>query len=168
MKRILSVLLILLITSLTLASCNPNKDSCQDGFTDLTLYAAEGGQTKLSTIFEGKGKGMVINFFASWCPPCKAEMPYFQEAYEEYGDDIIFVMVNVTGWEESFSDGRLYIESQGYTFPVYYDLDNEAPRFYEFDSVPRTVFVDKGATVKYTHAGMITYEQLCAELDKIK
>ena len=55
---------------------------------DFTVTDAEGNEVKLSDF---RGKGVVLNFWASWCGPCKSEMPHFQKAYEEYGEDVTFL-----------------------------------------------------------------------------
>ena len=108
---------------------------------DFTVYDEEGNAVKLSDF---EGKPVVLNFWASWCGPCKSEMPDFEEAYGEYGEEIQFLMVNMTdGYQETIESAKKLITDSGYTFPVYYDTDLEAAKAYSVYSIPVTYFVDK-------------------------
>ena len=106
---------------------------------DFTVYDAEGNAVKLSDYF---GKPIVLNFWASWCGPCKMEMPYFEAVYEEIGDQVQFLMVNSTdGSSETVETASTYIAEQGYTFPVFYDTGFEASINYQAFSLPTTYFI---------------------------
>ena len=108
---------------------------------DFTVYDEEGNAVKLSDF---EGKPVVLNFWASWCGPCKSEMPDFEEAYGEYGEEIQFLMVNMTdGYQETIESAKKLITDSGYTFPVYYDTDLEAAKAYSVYSIPVTYFIDK-------------------------
>lgn len=91
---------------------------------DFTVYDGEGNEVHLS---DYAGKPVVLNFWSSRCGPCQTEMPDFHEAYLELGQDLHFLMVNVTdgSWdtEESASS---FLEEEGYTFPALYDTDSSA------------------------------------------
>ncbi len=132
---------------------------------DFTMYDENEKEIALSDF---SGKGIVLNFWASWCGPCINEMPSIQRAYEEYGDEVEFVVVNLTGWEYNMNDGKKFIEESGYTFPVYYDLMGTASQIYGFDSIPRTFFVDKDGNIADKHTGMISYTALTRGIEKIK
>lgn len=123
---------------------------------DFTVYDKNGKAYKLSEAF---GKPIVLNLWASWCGPCKIEMPGFQEMYEIYGNDVRFMMVNVTGID-TLADAKAFIQNNGYSFPVYYDTDNSMAANYYGGSVPVTYFIDsRGQLV--THApGSISAEIL--------
>ena len=115
---------------------------------DFTVYDKDGNAVKLSDF---RGKPTIVNFWASWCGPCKREMPDFQEVYTEYGSEINFLMVNLTdGQQETKESAKAYIDGAGYTFPVYYDLDLNAANTYGVYSVPATYFFDaEGHGVTY-------------------
>lgn len=107
------------------------------------------------------GKPVIVNFWASWCPPCKAEMPDFEAAYKEHGDTIQFMMVNMTdGGRETVATAEKYIQQQGYTFPVYFDTEQEAAITYGVSAIPTTYFINaQGNLVAYA-AGAISAQQL--------
>ena len=106
---------------------------------DFTVYTAEGDAVQLSDF---SGKPIVLNFWASWCGPCKSEMPAFAQAYETYGGDVQFLMVNLTGGRETVVSAAEYLDAQGYVFPVFYDLDASAATTYGVYAIPRTYFID--------------------------
>ena len=107
---------------------------------DFTVYDREGNPHKLSDFF---GKPIVLNFWASWCGPCKMEMPDFQEKYLELGEEVQFLMVNLTdGQRETVDVASAFIDSQGYTFPVFYDTTTEAAYTYGVYSIPTSYFID--------------------------
>lgn len=107
---------------------------------DFTVYDREGNTVRLSDF---RGKPVVLNFWASWCGPCKREMPDFEEIYKEYGDDIHFVMVNLTdGAQETMKTATNFLDGSGYTFPVYYDKDTDAAYTYQVYGIPVTYFIN--------------------------
>ncbi len=107
---------------------------------DFTVYDREGNTIHLSDFL---GKPVVLNFWASWCGPCKKEMPDFEEIYKEYGEDIHFVMVNLTdGAQETMNTATTFLDNSGYTFPVYYDKDTDAAYTYQVYGIPVTYFIN--------------------------
>ena len=121
---------------------------------DFTVYDAEGNKVRLSDYF---GKPIVLNFWASWCGPCQMEMPEFQEKYLEYGAEVQFLMVNV--WDAK-EEGAKYIQSKGYTFPVFYDTDSQAAAVYGIYSIPTTFFIDAEGNAVAQATGAINAELL--------
>lgn len=107
---------------------------------DFTVYDAEGGEIHLSDFI---GKPIVLNFWASWCGPCASEMPAIQSAYEQYGDQIQFVAVNMTGMGgETETSALSLIQQNNYTFPVYFDVDSSAAVAFGVTSIPQTYLID--------------------------
>lgn len=108
---------------------------------DFTAYDTNGNIVNLSNYF---GKPIVLNFWASWCPPCKDEMPYFDKVYNEMRDDVTFLMVDIVdGTRETEAKGKQYIADNNFTFPVLFDLDSDAVYTYGISSIPSTIFIDK-------------------------
>lgn len=133
---------------------------------DFTVFDAEGNKVKLSDF---KGKPIVLNFWASWCPPCKVEMPYFNETYAEVKDSIVFVMVDmVDGQRETKEKGQRYIADQGYSFPVYFDLEQDAAYNYGISSIPTTFFIDAEGNIVTAYQGAISKGKLKAAIDLIR
>lgn len=144
---------------------NPDSDSkaesSQNELTkayDFTVYDENGNAYKLSDF---EGKPVVLNFWASWCNPCKSEMPDFEEAYGEYGENIHFLMVNMTdGYQESMESAKKLLTETGYTFPVYYDTALEAAKAYRVYSIPATYFIDKDGYITAYAQGALDKETL--------
>lgn len=132
---------------------------------DFTVENLNGGEVKLS---DYKGKPVVLNFWASWCGPCKNEMPNFQKALEEYGSKVQFLMVNLTdGQRESKEDAKSFIDEQGYTFPVFYDTMSEAQKQYSIVSIPQTYFINAEGKVAAYCQGAISDAKLKSGIEEI-
>ncbi len=118
---------------------------------DFTMLDENGEEVKLS---DKIGKPMIVNFWATWCPPCQNEMPHLQDAYEQYGDKVEFVMVDlVDGQSEDMENGKKFAEDNGYTFPLYFDENREGSTAYNVAYIPYTVVVDKEGRIVGTHNG---------------
>lgn len=125
---------------------------------DFTVVDMDGNSVKLSDF---KGKTVVVNFWASWCGPCKMEMPDFNEIYHKYGDDIVFMMVNMTdGGQETVETAKAFISSQPYDFPVYFDVNMEAAIAYGVTAIPATYFIDAEGNVGAYAVSMLDYETI--------
>ncbi len=126
---------------------------------DFIVYDEEGEQVKLSDFY---GKPIVLNFWASWCPPCKEEMPYFETVNSEYGQDVQFLMVNMVGSraDETEHVASDFITQSGYTFPVFYDTNQDAAYTYGVYSLPTTYFIDENANIIAGAQGSISEEML--------
>lgn len=126
---------------------------------DFTVWDQDGNQTSLKEILEGKPA--VINFWTSKCPPCKEEMPDFEEVYQEMKDQVQFIMVDSVGcMGETKESGRAYVEEQGFTFPVYYDLEMDAVINYGIQVFPTTYILNEEGLLVTGSRGMISKDIL--------
>lgn len=130
---------------------------------DFTVYDGEGNAHKLS---DYRGKPVILNFWASWCGPCKSEMPDFDEKYQQHGEEIHFLMVNLTdGSQETVETASGFISKQGYTFPVYFDTDMEGAIAYGVNAVPVTYLIDADGYIMGYAPGAISGEALQGGID---
>jgi thiol-disulfide isomerase/thioredoxin len=109
---------------------------------------------EVSTLSEYKGKTIFLNFWATWCPPCIAEMPNIQSLYEDVNSDRIqFVMVSL---DEDHQKARNYLERKEYTFPVFF-LNGRKPGTYNSSVVPTTYIISPDGEIVSERRGMANY-----------
>lgn len=140
---------------------NQNLESKEDESkvmsVDFTLYDQYGKEHKLS---DYKGKTVFLNFWATWCPPCKEEMPYIEELYNEYdknSEDVVILGVASPnmGREGSKEHITEFLKQQGYTFPVVMDEDGSLLYQYGISAFPSTFIIDKeGYVTQYIPGAM--------------
>ena len=129
---------------------------------DFALKSSTGDNLRLS---EYRGDVVMINFWATWCGPCRQEMPLLDELYTRYKR----VGFNLLGVNIDDDSGRAMdmIEELGVNFPVLFDARKEVSKLYEVEAMPVTVIVDREGTVRYVHHGYKPgYEQMY--LDQIR
>ena len=132
---------------------------------NFTVYDLQGNTVQLSDFF---GKPIVLNFWASWCGPCKMEMPDFHDKYLELGEKVQFLMVNMTdGSGETVETASAFVAEQAYTFPVFYDTQADAAAAYGVNSLPTTFFIDAEGCAIAQATGAIDAATLQRGIDMI-
>ncbi|MBQ3725370.1 MAG: TlpA family protein disulfide reductase [Oscillospiraceae bacterium] len=129
---------------------------------DFTAYTLTGEAVRLS---DYAGKPVVINFWATWCPPCRQELPGFENAWQQYGDDVVFLMVECGG--ESVDEVESFIAEGGYTFPVYVDSDGSGAAAYGINAIPVTALVDAEGKVFAYQVGAVEEDSLRTAIDML-
>jgi thiol-disulfide isomerase/thioredoxin len=126
---------------------------------DFVVYDENLNKVKLSDYI---GKPVVVNFWASWCPHCKAEMPLFNEISSKYNqDELVVLMVNMTdGQRETVDIAKKFISDKKYKMKVLFDKDGNAAMNYNIESIPRTLFIDKDGNIIKDYSGEISKVEL--------
>ena len=156
MKRLFTVIICAMVI-LLLQGCVAAKQPPQEQ-TATFDFSVEDGQGNSVSLSDFQGQPVVVNFWASWCPPCKAELPHFQKAYEAY-PQVQFMMVNLLA-SDTREDAQAVLDQGGYTFPVFYDTTAEAAMINNISAIPVTVFVnEKGEPVR-KEVGALTAQAL--------
>jgi peroxiredoxin len=120
------------------------------------------------TLSDLQGRVVVINFWASWCTPCKIEMPAFQEAANEYDiEDVIILGVNVSN-QDDINNAISFLEDQQITFPILLDQTGSVSNIYDVYSMPTTFFVDaEGIIRKVMIGGPISKAAIKSEISQL-
>lgn len=131
----------------------------------VTVYDGDGNAVELSDPLEGPA---ILAFWTSWCPSCKNEMPVLNAAYEELREDVSFLMVDLAAWRDTVEDASAYLQEQGFTFPVLYDIEGNCVSAYDIQSLPTTFFLDAGENIVSRVEGALMEQSLQENLALIQ
>jgi peroxiredoxin len=131
---------------------------------DFTLEDMDGNKVALS---DYKGKTILLNFWASWCDPCKFEMPFIEQLYKDTKDsDLVIVTVNL---QEPKSTVSKFIADNKYTFPILLDTKADVASLYGVSGIPLSLLINKDFKIVSAHEGaMQSYEMLKEFVDQLK
>ncbi|SDO88835.1 TlpA family protein disulfide reductase [Halobacillus aidingensis] len=133
---------------------------------DFTLETLNGETVKLSDF---RGKKVFLNYWATWCPPCREEMPEMQKFHEKYGDEVVMLAVNGTGTEKKREDVGRFVKNGGYTFPILLDKELEINQTYQILSIPTTYFIGTDGVIQEPRiVGPMTYEMMEKKKDALE
>ncbi len=161
------IILFALLIFVTAYGCSEKKESTPEKTepkkaAEFTLTLFDGSVFRLS---DHRGKPVVLNFWASWCGPCKREAPELEKAFKKYSDKgVVFLGVAVQDTEE---DAKKFIKKYGLTFPTGLDSDQSLTDLYGVMGVPTTFIINKEGIIVYTHLGAVTEDLLEDELEKL-
>ena len=129
---------------------------------DFTLRDLQGVERSIK---DYRGKVVMLNFWASWCGPCRREIPDLVRVYEEYRDrDFVIVAVNVRERRELVSE---FAEKQGMSFPILLDARASVAMQYRLRGIPTSLFLDRDGTIRYIHVGTISEEQIRSQIERL-
>lgn len=128
---------------------------------DFELKTLTGETVKLSSL---KGKKVMLNFWATWCPPCKAEMPEMEQFYKQAGDDVVILAVNI----DPQLDVQGFVNENKITFPILLDADDKVNETYQILSIPTTYFIDSKGIIKNKFTGSMKLENMQDLTNKLK
>lgn len=133
---------------------------------DFELQSLEGNPIKLSSL---KGKKVILNFWASWCPPCRLEMPDMEKFYvDQKNKGIEILAVNLTTAEKSRDDVTTFMKANSITFPVVLDDKGKAGQLYNVSSIPASFIIDSQGVIQRKIVGPMTYDSMKSMLNSIK
>ncbi len=132
---------------------------------NFTVYDETGKAVQLQDF---QGKPVVLNFWASWCGPCRSEMPHFDALQQKLAGKVHFLMVNVTdGQREDVDKATAFIKNNGYSFPIYFDKNLQAATAYSIYALPTTYFIDAQGKIVSQASGALTAGALQTGVDMI-
>ncbi|MYL32431.1 redoxin domain-containing protein [Pontibacillus yanchengensis] len=105
-----------------------------------------------------KGEKVMINFWATWCPPCRAEMPDMEKFYQN--EDITILAINLTSTESGLGDVRDFVKEFELSFPILLDKQNNIATSYQIRPIPTTYMVDSNGVIQHKALGAMNYEQM--------
>ncbi|WP_239616046.1 TlpA family protein disulfide reductase [Cohnella mopanensis] len=130
----------------------------QIGYT-APSFSLTGLDGKIYDLKNLRGKPVVLNFWASWCGPCKEEAPSFVKLNKQYGNRLQIVAINLTA-TDSVQSAREFAQNYGFTFPVLFDPDGKTGASYEIRPIPTTLFIDSQGIITDGVLGALTWDDL--------
>lgn len=158
-----SIILALLLVALVFAlvtNLNQDKEIYEigDKAPDFELVQiSENNEQEIIRLSELEGKGVMLNFWATYCEPCEAEMPYMESLYPEYADDIEIVAVSLDASDLVI---HRFIDKYDLTFPIVHDTNSDVLDLYNVGPIPSTFFIDADGEIVDIVAGALTLERL--------
>jgi cytochrome c biogenesis protein CcmG, thiol:disulfide interchange protein DsbE len=128
---------------------------------DFTLTGTNGKQVSLS---DYRGQPVVLNFWATWCPPCRAEMPFFQNASVKYNGRAVILGIDQA---ESAATVTTFAAQVGVSYPLLLDLDSAVNLRYNIRALPTTIFIDASGVIREIHVGIISQAVLEDRIERL-
>lgn len=130
---------------------------------DFELKTMEGETVHLS---DYRGKRVIVNFWATWCPPCRAEIPDLQKLYDK--KDIVILAINLTSTEKSVEKVAKFVKEFEMTFPVLKDVNSEVSTTYQVQAYPTSYMIDSNGRIQFMALGAMNYDIMLQEFEKMK
>jgi len=173
--RYKSVLPVLLLMSavFVLSACSPPENSGNDGDFTFSVYTGAdvlgGNSIVFDELVASEDRPILLNFWASNCPPCRAEMPALQEAWLDYGDEVLFVGIDVGPYVGlgTYNGGRKLVEELGVTYPTGNTLDRNVITDWQITNMPSTFLLSSDGRVKDIVIGGISKSRLSQKVEEL-
>ncbi|HHU19441.1 MAG TPA: redoxin domain-containing protein [Bacilli bacterium] len=182
MKRVLPIILVIVMFGWAIVEfVNSTRDQAEDALSsdsareteeiglkrdyiapDFEIMTLDGQQVRLS---DYRGERIMLNFWATWCPPCRAEMPDMERFYQD--TEIEVLAVNLLEAERTIDDVDQFVDEYELTFPILLDEIIEVAMIYEIQPIPTTFMIDSEGTIQFKSIGPLTYDQMIEVLDNI-
>lgn len=156
-------------SSTQVSSTVENESGLKVGQTapDFTLKTLDGKEAKLS---DYRGKKVILNFWATWCPPCKAEIPHMEKYYKKSAkdDNVEILAVNLKKSDKDEDYIKNFVKSYDMTYPVLLDTDGEQQEQYQIVTIPTTYFIDTKGKIQTTITGPMDQKKMSDIIANIK
>ena len=168
MKSRRGVIAALLLLTLSMAACTASETTQRQGVEegiqarDFTLETLDGGRVSLS---DYHGSVVLINFWATWCPPCRAEIPDFEQVYREYKVQG-FAILGVNE-QEAGETVRPFVDQLGVSYPVLLDASGKVANEYRALGLPMSILVGRDGVIHTRHIGFLSADTLKERLEKL-
>lgn len=130
---------------------------------DFELSTLDGKSIKLS---DYRGQKVLLNFWATWCPPCKAEMPHMQNYYENNKDkNVTILAVNLTSMDKGIEKVKTFVKDYGLTFPIPMDEDGDVGDLYQAFTIPTSYILDEKGRIQQKIVGPMDEEMMSSLLE---
>jgi len=162
---LIALILTQLLTPATHSVSDPLVGHQAPNFSLVMLHSYSGKSTL--SLSDLKGKPIVLNFWASWCQPCKEELPLLENAWKQMQaqqKDIVFLGID---FQESSSDATSFLQLHGITYLAGLDANGSIANKYGVTSLPQTIFIDRNGTVKSREPQELTNQELSSNLQSI-
>lgn len=148
MKNIISFIVLNVLMTVVVFNFVDNQEQqiVRGEVIDFEMQTISGETVRLS---DYEGKKVILNFWATWCPPCKAEMPHMQKLYEHHSDEVEVIAINLTSRDNGVDEVKSFVESYGLTFTIPLDVDGVYGKLYEVTTIPTSYVINtKGEVVQ--------------------
>jgi peroxiredoxin len=167
----LRILALIAFASTLLTSCSPSSpvheasssDNSRKAAPDFSLTNANGASVKLSNY---KGKVVLLHFWATWCGPCKIEIPWFIQFAKDYKDRG-FIALGVSMDDDGWKAVKPFLSQMGINYPVMIGDDRLAELYGGVDSLPSTFLIDRQGRIAFTHLGLVAKRDYEAEIQQL-
>jgi cytochrome c biogenesis protein CcmG/thiol:disulfide interchange protein DsbE len=147
-KMLTAILVMLIVLSFTATACQSEAPEIGKPAPDFQLNTLDGQTVTLSEL---RGIPVLVNFWTTWCDPCRSEMPYLQQVYEEWQEKgLVLLAINIG---ESPSQVAMFMQSQGLSLPVLLDSEENIAVMYNVRAIPTTFFIDEDGIIQHITTG---------------